>query len=177
MSLVVVSPIDVSTFDDTKDGSPAPAKLSDSQQLLDQADDFNHPRIRRLLILQQLLLQQNSMQTQGDGGGSSSDHHIQFEVATALEEEQEDWTRVYAAVHTRGLLNFLTTAWERWQISGQDPSGGLETTSGFLLVPSCQPLPRDPTQRPSSHVIGQMGYYCTEGTCALRCVCEIVLVR
>ena len=159
-ALLIVSPLDVSALTLDADGKPI---LSDAEELLDKVDDFNHPRIRRALILQQL------RQIQKEGK-----HELDFCVSESSPEE--DWKVVYESVHTKGLLDFLSTAWERWEASGKDPSGGLESVAGLVLVPSCHPLPRDVIQRPSKHPIGQMGYYCTDGMCMQWFECEMYFV-
>lgn len=138
-SLVVVSPVDAASLQVDADGQPI---TSPADQALDALDDFNHPRLRRALILQALLQKKHSCP-------------MTFKVTGSLAK----WTELYQSVHTTGLLDFLATAWTRWQAlaDGQDPSGGRTSTAGFVLVPSCMPLPRAPGQRPSQHVIGQMG--------------------
>eukprot|EP00977_Amphora_coffeiformis_P006049 scaffold1294_cov167-Amphora_coffeaeformis.AAC.30 len=146
-SLLVISPLDTSALQVDEDGKPV---VSEAEHRLDSMDPFNHPRLRRALILQQLL------KNHQEDGLEMEFHQVKGE---------NDWTKVYEKVHTKGLLEFLSTAWDRWNAlgtEGQDPSGGRDSTSGFVLVPSCMPLPRDPWQRPSQHVIGQMGYYVTD---------------
>lgn len=94
---------------------------------------------------------------------------------------------VYSLVHSEGLLEFLRTAWTKWEAlgeGGRDPIGCLlpsaastttttpnktttTTTTIPCLIPANMPLARlsqQQPQRPSKHVIGQMGYYCND-TC------------
>ncbi|ACI65812.1 predicted protein [Phaeodactylum tricornutum CCAP 1055/1] len=119
----------------------------------DALDAFNHPRLRRALIFDSL------------HAAASSD--LEFVVPTAVASDLS----IYASVHSQGLLKFLSTAWERWDSlgeEGQDPSGCMPGISGQgiattpPLIPSNRPLPRDSVHRPSQHVIGQVGYYCTD---------------
>lgn len=143
--LLVISPLKV----DDK-----PLAVSEGEQLLDKLDEFNHPRERRVLILQQMM--QRRQQASLDMEFVCCDNDDD-------DNKDKDWTKVYQKVHTEGLLTFLSTAWEHWQSSGQDPIGGRDSTVGLVLVPICTPLPRDPCpQRASNHVIGQVGYYCTD---------------
>jgi len=155
-SLLVISPLDAHTLQVDNDGKPV---VSEAEQRLDDMDLFNHPRLRRALILQQLLKKHQ------EEGVDMEFHQVVVPSSSAATSDNNDWTKVYEKVHTKGLLEFLSTAWDRWDAlgsEGQDPSGGRDSSSGFVLVPNCMPLPRDPWQRPSQHVIGQMGYYCTE---------------
>eukprot|EP00980_Cylindrotheca_fusiformis_P001381 scaffold344_cov130-Cylindrotheca_fusiformis.AAC.12 len=75
---------------------------------------------------------------------------------------------MYQKVHTTRLLEFFTTAWEQWDAlghDGQDPlcnGGGGNASSSPALIPGNVTLPRDPYQRPSKNVMGQIGFFCTE---------------
>lgn len=115
----------------------------------DDMDDFNHPRQRRALILQ-ALRGRTGVSMEGVGPADS--------------------LNVYEKVVSPGLLEFLETAWSRWEgmgEGGRDALGSMATamSNGVPpLIPGNIPLPRDHIQRPSKHVIGQMGYYCTD-TC------------
>lgn len=125
---------------------------------LDALDDFNHPRRRRALILDCL-----SKSTR-----SSVDIRI-VHKSIGLE--------FYALVHSKRLLQFYQNAWKSWVAlgkDGRDPSGCLNndatTTDSATpppLIPSNVPLFRrdnGPEQRPSKHVMGQIGFFCTD-TC------------
>jgi acetoin utilization deacetylase AcuC-like enzyme len=78
-------------------------------------------------------------------------------------------------------LDFLSTGWTRWDALGEEGQDPVSTktvnlvvkdihstssgTSTLPLIPGNFALPRnDPYQRPSTNVMGQVGYYCTD-TC------------
>jgi acetoin utilization deacetylase AcuC-like enzyme len=164
-SILVVSrhlPEDISKKDD---GSNEPV-LDTADQRNDSLDEFNRPRYRRALILHEL----QSRQT-GDS------NNIQF-VKPAGPASDFD---AYRNVQSSGLIEFFTTAWDRWDAlgpEGQDPMTSMHVTGGGggggeddsyssstpPLVPGNVPLPREAYQRPSKNVMGQVGYYCTD-TC------------
>lgn len=161
-TLLVVSPVDAQSIpveDVLQDENGKSRLVTAAEERLDAMDEFNHPRLRRALILQQLLL----LQRKDDASCDITFQTVPSNESSMMGEQQ--WTEFYKDVHTKGLLEFLHTAWERWEAlgeEGQDPSAGRQSASGFLLVPSNMPLHRERWQRPSKHVIGQMGYYCTE---------------
>jgi acetoin utilization deacetylase AcuC-like enzyme len=82
----------------------------------------------------------------------------------------------YNKVHSERLLDFLSTGWNQWDAlgeEGQDPLTTLKRNKNEEprekritppLIPGNVPLHRDPHQRPSQNVMGQVGYYCTD-TC------------
>jgi hypothetical protein len=151
--LTIVSPVSDWTLERT-----------DDELRNDELDAFNHPRLRRLLILQSLLSERRH--------GWKVDHVVVSEEDDEDGKAEEDGLEVYRAVHSEGLLKFLDTAWDAWNAMGEegrDPSGwspefkGDPSESVPPLVPAAVPLPRAPhRQRPSSHVLGQVGYYCTD---------------
>ena len=166
--IVVVSCVDIGTLPTHKvTGKPV---IPETEQRKDQMDDFNHPRIRRALIL-------TALQTKYP-------NNIVF---TQAKEPANDLS-LYESVHTAdGLLLFLSEAWNQWDSlgpQGQDPMCVLPSTSSTAsgtatqelplqqqsqslsppFVPGNTPLPRDPYQRPSNHVMGKIGYYCHD-TC------------
>jgi acetoin utilization deacetylase AcuC-like enzyme len=131
--------------------------LSDIDQVSDSLDNFNHPRLRRARILEAILSRK----------------------ATAWEPaEPATSLSFYESVHTQGLLTFLMTAqdaWERLGEEGRDEIGWMKAADSPKeippLVPPNMPLPRissvsgkNYNQRPSKHVLGQVGYYCND-TC------------
>lgn len=135
--------------------------ISSEEQANDALDEFSHPRYRRALILQAL------QETSGS--------QVSFCVPAAPAANLDD----YLSVHSHGLIDFLSSAWRKWDglgPEGQDPSGALLVTTTATsstisaanatptppLIPSNTPLGRDHYQRPSKHVIGEMGYYCTD---------------
>lgn len=120
----------------------------------DHLDEFNHPRYRRALILRELLQRSNSKT-------STVAFEIPFQPATTLD--------MYQKVHSTRLIDFFTTAWKRWDDLGQDGqdsmcNGGGGGSSSPALIPGNVPLPREPYQRPSQNVMGQIGFFCTD-TC------------
>lgn len=150
-SLVVVSSTSPQEIVVNTQGFPV---ISSKEQLNDALDDFNHPRFRKALILQ--ALEQNYSE----------------QVSFCVPPEPAENLKDYHSVHSHELVDFLSSAWTRWNAlgeEGQDPSGALKQTTTKVgknqtpaLIPSNTSLPRDPYQRPSKHVIGQMGYYCTD---------------
>lgn len=144
--ILVVSPVDPHSLQLDENGNVV---VTEAEQLLDATDDFNHPRLRRALILQQLL----KMKEDKFPG-------IQFQVT----ESMEAWTDFYKDVHSKDFLEFLSTAWDSWTALGGEGKDlpGRKTKSGFLMVPLNMPLHRDSLQRSSKHILGRMGYYCTD---------------
>ncbi|KAG7337843.1 acetylpolyamine aminohydrolase [Nitzschia inconspicua] len=140
-------------------------------------DLFNHPRHRRALILRELA-----------GRSAVSDNAYMNRIAFVRPSPPTNDVAfhlkdsVYNKVHSPGLLDFLSTGWNRWDAmgeEGQDPSSTvkrnlaeegdtavlLSTKKTLPLIPGNVSLPRnDPYQRPSQNVMGQVGYYCTD-TC------------
>jgi acetoin utilization deacetylase AcuC-like enzyme len=145
--------------------------------LLDHLDEFNHPRERRALILAALVQSDDAMEFWPDPDAA---------VGTDGTEDDNDdndaslLQTVYAGVHSEGLLSFLETAWSQWRAlgeAGRDPMGCLVRAAAPTipsLVPAGAPLHRTTAlpQRPSRHVLGQVGYYgtdqCTPIFAALR---------
>jgi acetoin utilization deacetylase AcuC-like enzyme len=174
--LIVLTPVDPSVQEKeeqkTKNGV-----LRQSESEKDGMETFNHPRERRHLILQELVAQRHNI----SGGGApygedyASDPRITFQVCSEVTMTVEEWKKLYEPVHSNGLLEFLSTAWTQWAAlgpEGQDP-GACKPTLSSLATPGMPPplipinttLPRDPYERcPPDHVIGKIGYYCTD-TC------------
>ena len=131
--------------------------LSDVDQLNDAMDAFNHPRYRRGLILKEM---------------AKKHRLVQF---MKPESAAPDFSP-YGNVHSPGLIDFLETAWNKWEAlgeEGQDPMAILavptmtpstlgETKRTPPLIIGNVPLPRDPFQRRSANVMGQIGFYCTD---------------
>jgi acetoin utilization deacetylase AcuC-like enzyme len=112
----------------------------------DQLDPFNHPRERRVLILDCL---------------RRHEHAADVAIVTIPNAGDAAFDEMYGSIHSPGLLELLRTGWSKWQALGEDgqvPSAKL----GTGIVPINMPLPRVSTERPSQHVLGQMGYYCTD---------------
>jgi len=151
----------------TDDDADVPVSAQD--KALDAMDLFNHPRQRRALILSELRARDHRNRSSSDVDTTTS---IRFECPT-IPESSSILADTYGTVHSEGLLSFLETAWEKWENMGQegrDPMGFLDVTASAAsstvppLVPGNVPLPRTMGQRPSRHVLGQVGYYCTD-TC------------
>jgi acetoin utilization deacetylase AcuC-like enzyme len=138
-SIVVLTP--VLPFNDQNE-----IVLSEQDQQRDALDEYNHSRQRRALILQELRTRPR----------------IDIQLCTPPDDKTDWVTRIYSKVHSTELLQFLQTAPARWEAlgnAGQDPIASL----GAGLIPICIPLARTTaSQRPSQHVVGQMGYYCTD---------------
>eukprot|EP00934_Nitzschia_sp_Nitz4_P008460 Nitzschia sp. Nitz4//scaffold89_size161592//79860//81173//NITZ4_002381-RA/size161592-processed-gene-0.225-mRNA-1//-1//CDS//3329559625//8450//frame0 len=153
--LCVVSRYKPETIPLNSNGEP---NLDDASKFNDGLDDFNHPRYRRLRILEQLGVrasQQKPIIECFAPSGPASD------------------LSPYSVVHRTELLEFLSSAWDRWNAMGEarDPMCTVVTTAddgtehkAWPLIPGNVPLLRHPYQRASKNVMGQMGYYCTD-TC------------
>lgn len=164
VDVIVLSNVDVEHLK-YEDNSGSRIPVIDPYEVeKDSMDLFNHPRERRSLILSALLdyVQQNEK--------NISSASITFVLVKHRESRSamESIKDVYENVHSRGLIDFLVSAWNRWADlgdDGRDPSGYLSESMGIPpLIPSCFPLPREPHQNPSNHVLGQVGYYNTDTT-------------
>jgi acetoin utilization deacetylase AcuC-like enzyme len=167
--IVVVSAVpEESLVCDEATGQPI---LTAAQQQSDDMDPFNHPRLRRALIL--TALKNRYKDTDMIQLLCPKDGVVNLDM--------------YKVVHSEGLVTFLSQAWKRWDHLGEEGqdimcimetltitpdavlSETVTTTNNVKpksppLVPGVLPLARDPHQRPSAHVMGQVGYYCTD-TC------------
>jgi hypothetical protein len=146
--------------------------LTAADQLSDDMDPFNHPRLRRALIMTAL---------KEKYAGTDIMQFICPETSKAASLDK------YKSIHSEGLVTFLSQAWKRWDHlgeEGQDDMCIMETLTitpdvvstetvtvttkhvSKPLVPGVVPFNRDPQfqQRPSANVMGQVGYYCTD-TC------------
>ena len=146
-SVVVLAAMtpDVIDMDDTG----TQAIISPQDESADALDAFNKPRLRRAIILKTL---------------ESKSEKISFQIPS---EQKDSLTKVYNDIHTHGLLEFLTTSWSSWESLGQhgrDPGASLDVGQKGIksLILSSTSLPRDPHQRPSKNVMGQIDYYCTD---------------
>lgn len=153
------------------EGGGARVELTPDDLRCDAMDRFNHTRLRRARILETLLAGPD-----GDdnvAGAASSACPVQWHPAPSTTATD---LAFYDVVHTPGLLSFLLTAhdaWARLGEEGRDPGGVLNGTASEgdedgaavpPLVPINMPLARLPQdrQRPSGHVLGQVGYYCND---------------
>lgn len=120
----------------------------------DALDNFNHPRFRRAIIMKTL---------------ESKSEHVSFQLPG---KQKICLKSLYRDIHSEDLLDFLTTAWSRWDAlteQGRDPGSSLDIGQGDgvikPLIPTNMPLPRvghQKNQFPSQNVMGQIGYYCTD---------------
>jgi acetoin utilization deacetylase AcuC-like enzyme len=167
-TIVVVSAIsEKGLVHDEVTGQPI---LQAGEQLSDDMDPFNHPRLRRALILTAL---QHKYQ--------STDLIEFFSPEGVADADNVPNLGVYKKVHSEGLVSFLSQAWKRWDDLGEEgqdemcmmetatTTNAIPTDTTFKLkspplIPGCVPVSRDPHQRPGGHVMGQVGYYCTD-TC------------
>jgi len=130
--------------------------LLDKEEIeADAYDRFNRPRQRRNSILSSL-----------------ATLYPQF-LEKKTPTKPLDNLNLYKVVHDTALVDFLQTAWNRWIELGPDgrdpqafhPTYSLEEDEWTVippLVPIHCMLQRDGYQVPSTHVIGQMAYYCTD---------------
>ena len=152
--------------------------LSERDKAKDDLDGLNHPRLRQALILSEFYVRHQNHAT----------HDIVPLVDIVvvgepvdLKQLQQEWMELYSLVHSDRLLQFLVSAWSQWcsfyhapspvsepvakDKNGEDDNGPKPTPPLTLAVGS-SPLPREDSsrfeQRPSQHVVGQMGFYCTD---------------
>jgi acetoin utilization deacetylase AcuC-like enzyme len=173
-SVVVISavPKESLVYDEVT-GQPI---ISAVEQLNDDMDPFNHPRLRRALILTALKNKYS--------GTDNLNYICPGESALAVPVNLD----LYKSVHSEGLVTFLSQAWKRWDHLGEegqdimcimetvtltsDTVTSTDTTVTTIkpksppLIPGCVPFSRDPhfNQRSGGHVMGQVGYFCTD-TC------------
>jgi acetoin utilization deacetylase AcuC-like enzyme len=138
------------TFNE-EDGEPI---LDEPAQRNDKLDDCNHPRYRRAMILKEFAKHPN----------------VSFETPSQPSAN----LNAYENVHSPRLVDFLSTAWDPWEAlgeEGQDPMCNLPLTGEkeeinqhvtLPLIPGNIPLSRNPYQRPSKNVMGQVGFFCTD---------------
>ena len=124
-------------------------------------DEFNKPRLRRDIIL-------SSLRTRDE-----DDVTVTF-TAVPKDGEVLSLVDLYSCVHDTSLINFLTTAWERWEgmsLNGQldrdniHPSYRLQNKDETVvppLVSSHSAFRSEEFERPGVNVMGQIGYYCTD---------------
>jgi acetoin utilization deacetylase AcuC-like enzyme len=164
-SILVVSryhPNSIQLGDDNDNDGDKPI-LDDAARRNDNLDDFNHPRYRRARILKEL------------ASNDRRDNIIEFEFETPSEPCSD--LSAYHSVQSTRLVEFLSTAWDRWDAlgpEGQDPMATFPVMIGEVttqnknqsspLIPGNIPLPRESYQRPSKNVMGQIGFFCTD-TC------------
>eukprot|EP00978_Attheya_sp_CCMP212_P029476 scaffold104840_cov53-Attheya_sp.AAC.5 len=137
---------------------------SAGEDVADQLDDFNRPRMRRDLIL-------SALQTKAKQSTTKMSNGTSCRFVTPLEPAFD--LLAYRCVHSERLVEFVSRAWTQWVElrDGRDPmcfaEGSTETEQGGPpppLVPANAALPRDAHQQPSANVMGGMGFYCTD-TC------------
>ena len=154
--LTVLTPVDLATIP-SGETDLNDTTVSRKDQSKDEMDMFNHPRKRRAMILAELVQRQSKT--------ILSDLDVRV-VPSSSVVSAEEWVQMYNPVHSSGLLEFLSTGWERWNAlgeEGQSPGYFLEgKAQERLLIPGNTILPREPYQRPSQSVVGQIGYYCTD---------------
>lgn len=140
------------TWKQSEDGVEEPVLDAESERN-DALDSYNHPRYRRALILREF-------------SRRSTDSSIVFETP----EEKTSDLKMYHEVQSERIVEFFETAWTKWDSlgkAGQDPmcnGGGGDEASSPALIPGNVPLLREPYQRPSQNVMGQIGFFCTD-TC------------
>ena len=149
-AVIVLAPIEPGSI--RMDASGTIPVISPHDKAADDLDTLNKARFRRAVILKTL-------------EACAQSDMISFQTPPSPEQHL---TKAYADIHSEGLLQFLTTAWSRWEALGEDgrePGCSLDLGQEGLknaLIPDNTPLPRDPYQRPSQNVMGQIGYYSTD---------------
>jgi acetoin utilization deacetylase AcuC-like enzyme len=114
------------------DGEPV---MDDEEVRNDGWDDFNHPRYRRLIILRELAERSGggAMSFERVGGDDSNTNsnvpkQLLRDATNGDDETNRNPLDAYLKVHSRGLVDFLSTAWHEWDSlgeKGQDPNSSL----------------------------------------------------
>ena len=156
-SLVVVTPIDPTQIKLNDDDE---ATVVDEDKCKDDLDQFNHPRLRRVLILSELLRRQCGV-----------DLAYTYAVPDRVMDVNR-WCEMYSSIHTTGLLDFLSSGWSRWSaLSEEEGDNGNKRP----LISSNAPLLRDTNeQRASKSALGQMSYYCTDIETPGECIILLI---
>jgi acetoin utilization deacetylase AcuC-like enzyme len=156
---------DMLQYDDSTTAERKEPRLTATEKRNDKMDSFNHPRRRKAMILQEL----GKKITNGDSDKVS----FTFEKPSSPSPD----LNIYAkhSITSERLIEFLTNGWERWEALGENrdtltsmamPQDDEDTDapSAPPLIPGNVILHRDPHQRPSKNVMGQIGFFCTD-TC------------
>ena len=135
---------------------PDAESCTENEDAADSHDTYNSPRLRRRLILKSLKDRYGDI-TQVEHPSSAEDDLSQYSV-----------------VHDQELLDFLSTAWDKWVDLGEDGRdinassqqagdvGGDDANSIPGLIPINFALPRNSQERPGHSVYGGIAYYCTD---------------
>mmetsp|Transcript_4286 Transcript_4286/g.9575 ORF Transcript_4286/g.9575 Transcript_4286/m.9575 type:complete len:424 (+) Transcript_4286:104-1375(+) len=119
----------------------------------DVYDQHNKPRLRRDLLLSAIQSEYESITS--------------FFKLTTTECDLVD---LYGRVHDAAMIQFMLSAWEKWVEFGEDGRYDecchpeFDASKGGVppMVPCHSAFRNDPYERPSSNVMGQLGYYCTD---------------
>mmetsp|Transcript_8906 Transcript_8906/g.20009 ORF Transcript_8906/g.20009 Transcript_8906/m.20009 type:complete len:450 (+) Transcript_8906:61-1410(+) len=141
---------------------------SDSSQEVDAIDHHNRPRLRRKLILSALF-----------------DKYPQLVSLTKPLPCEVDLVDLYSCVHDVGMLQFLVHAWSKWEAMGPDwdeecchPEWAKTDENKGIpppMIPCHASFRRSSIERPSTNVMGAIGYYCTDNMTPIvgSLVCEL----
>ncbi|KAL7428390.1 hypothetical protein ACHAXH_002492 [Discostella pseudostelligera] len=133
--------------------------ISISSYAADTFDRHNRPRTRRNIILSALQRKYSQIATF---------HTI---TATPPSSCDTDLINLYSSVHDVNMIQFLVSAWSNWMAMGPNwdkdnchPEWSYSENSGEAppLVPIHSAFRRDHNERPSTNVMGAIGYYCTD---------------
>ena len=133
--------------------SPVTGSLTESDKKNDALDLFNHPRVRRVEILRAL---------------QQSNRKIDIVTVVPEPDATSILHKTYKTVCSDRLLDFLTTAWNRWKSLGEEGRDELSCLDHTdhptpALIPSHAPVFRSPVpHQPSESVIGQIAFYCND---------------
>ena len=136
MKLIVLSsvpppPLSVSD-DNSDDATSITPPTKSTEYVLDQLDDFNHPRQRRDIILNTLQQEQCKCKIDAECNFEiifDVPSSVQVKSSTSLESGNDISTifhDVYSTVHSTPMLTFLESAWKKWLElgpDGRDPIG------------------------------------------------------
>ena len=153
--------------------------LSERDKAKDDLDGLNHPRLRQALILSEFYVRHQNHATHDIV--PLVDIVVVGEQPVDSKKLQQQWLELYSLVHSDRLLQFLVSVWSQWCNFYHAPSPvsepvakdkndnddkGPKPTPPLTLAVGSSPLPREDSrrfeQRPSQHVVGQMGFYCTD---------------
>mmetsp|Transcript_14774 Transcript_14774/g.26830 ORF Transcript_14774/g.26830 Transcript_14774/m.26830 type:complete len:420 (-) Transcript_14774:460-1719(-) len=129
----------------------------------DNFDRHNKPRFRRALILSALNDKYPQLVSFAKPPSSAS--------STLVDEC--DLVDLYSGVHDDGMIRFLVEAWPKWKEMGPPwdkdnchpewrDEGCVDDDNIPPLIPCHSAFRRDGIERPSTNVMGAMGYYSTD---------------
>ncbi|KAL3771396.1 hypothetical protein ACHAWU_004669 [Discostella pseudostelligera] len=131
-----------------------------SSYVADTFDRHNRPRTRRNIILTALQQKYSQIAT-----------FCTIATSSPPSSCDTDLINLYSSVHDVKMIKFLVSAWSNWMAMGPNwdkdnchPEWSYSENNGETppLVPIHSAFRRDHNERPSTNVMGAIGYYCTD---------------